>query len=92
MATTLRQARNSHFQRGSGVYACRCCGRNTRSTGGDGAGVHLCDECFELAGYENLAQDDEPFSEADKAEVRRLVKAIVEKGGDAPDTSLFPWF
>lgn len=57
MATTYNQARNSRFQRGSGCFLCRVCGHNTRATGGDGADVHLCELCYELAGEENTISD-----------------------------------
>lgn len=52
-------ARNSRFQKGSGMYACNVCGRNTRSTGqGDNEHVKLCAECYDLAGEANHLSDN----------------------------------
>ena len=50
-------SRANRFAKFSGVYTCECCGRQTRSTGGDGASHGMCDPCWELAGYENEMQD-----------------------------------
>lgn len=73
---------SSRFQKGSGVYACRCCGRNTRYTGGDGAGVKLCDECFELAGEENsLSDSGELYGSPEN--VMAMIAAVKAKGGNA---------
>ena len=47
----------SRFQKGSGVYKCRCCGKPTRDTAGDAVNCQLCAECFEVAGCENEVQD-----------------------------------
>jgi len=55
---------NSKFQRGSGVYECRCCGKRTRETGSGESGSGLCADCFNDAGLENEHSDghhdDEP--------------------------------
>lgn len=76
-------SRNSHFARGSGVYACRCCGRSTRSTGrGDNENVSLCAECFDLAGEENSLSDNGEFYSS-REEVLRLIEAVAQKGGNA---------
>lgn len=72
---------NSRFQRGSGVYQCRVCSRSTRFTGGDGADVKLCDECYELAGEENHLSDCGEFY-ASKEEVLALIAAVESKGGN----------
>jgi len=53
----MRDARR--FQKGSGIYTCRCCGKRTRYTGGDGEGVGLCDYCYEEGGWENMLSDGE---------------------------------
>lgn len=57
MMKSAKASRNSRFQRGSGVFACGCCARRTRDTGGDNTGVELCAECYELAGIENQISD-----------------------------------
>ena len=73
----------SRFARGSAVYTCRCCGRNTRSTGrGDNEHAKLCAECYDLAGEENSLSDTGDFY-ASKAEVLRLIEAVTAKGGNA---------
>ena len=54
MATSNR----SKFQKGSGCYTCKCCGKLTRSTGrGDNEHVLLCATCYDMAGDENAVQD-----------------------------------
>ena len=45
------------FARGSGVYTCRLCGKRTRQTDPDSAGVGLCGKCYEHAGWENYHSD-----------------------------------
>lgn len=40
------------------MYTCRVCKHSTRHTGGDGAGVGLCDLCHDLAGEENHISDN----------------------------------
>jgi hypothetical protein len=56
--------RNSRFQKGSGVYTCRDCGKKTRETGNCESGVDLCAACYEDAGLENDHYDnhDEPVT------------------------------
>lgn len=59
----MSKRRNDRFQRGSGIYVCRICGKRTRETGGDESNVELCFSCFEEAGLENEHSDyghDEP--------------------------------
>lgn len=82
--TTTKQARHSHFQRGSGVFVCRVCGRNTRNTGDNGA-IHLCEQCYEIAGYENQFSDDGgKLSDSAKQNVRSLFAQLAEHiGGEA---------
>lgn len=71
---------NSLFKRGSAVYACRNCKRSTRYTGGDGADVLLCDDCFDLCGLENsIADSGETVKKV--AAIRELEQVIVSKGG-----------
>lgn len=48
---------NSYFQRGSGVFSCTCCGRQTRNTGIADPSSKLCEDCWELAGIYNAFQD-----------------------------------
>jgi hypothetical protein len=48
----------SRFQKGSGCYTCKVCGKRTRSTGqGDNEHVRLCVNCYEKAGDENDVTD-----------------------------------
>lgn len=73
----------NRFRRGSGLYACRCCGRNTRATGrGDNEHVLLCAECYDLGGEENHLSDTGRFYSG-PAEVLRLINAVAIKGGNA---------
>lgn len=79
--TTAKQARNSHFQRGSAVYECRCCTRRTRSTGnGDNEHVLLCAECYDLASEENSLSDTGDFY-ASPARILEMIDTVAAKGG-----------
>lgn len=87
--TTKNQSNNARFQRGSGVYVCRCCNHNTRSTGGDGAGVQLCDLCFDLAGEENSISDSgETYESAEN--VRAQLSALDLRNGAGTAKRVFP--
>lgn len=88
MATTDRTA-NSRFARGSGVYTCRVCKHNTRHTGGDGAGVRLCDTCFELAGEDNhLADNGKTYGSTEG--VRALLAQLDKRSGEGTARRCFP--
>lgn len=49
--------KNSRFQRGSGVYTCRICSKQTRETGQSESGAELCAKCYEMSGDENSVAD-----------------------------------
>ncbi len=72
----------NRFARGSGCYRCRCCNRQTRSTGnGDNENVLLCVQCFELAGLENAVQDGEVLSDSEKRHAKNLIESVIAHGG-----------
>jgi len=48
---------NTRFRRGSGVYTCNCCKKQTRDVNGDAVHCNLCAECYEVAGCENEVSD-----------------------------------
>lgn len=74
----------NRFERGSGLYACRCCKRNTRSTGrGDNELVKLCEDCFDLAGEENHYSDSGGEFYDRPEVVLGMIKSVADKGGDA---------
>jgi len=78
------RSKASSFGKGSGVYACRSCGRSTRSTGRqDNEHAELCAECFDLGGFENAVADGETLSASELADCRRMVAIIESKGGVA---------
>lgn len=84
MANTNNTARNSRFQRGSGVFSCGVCKRSTRATGrGDNEHVGLCVECYEIGGIENQISDypNDPNIEAWRKEIADLKAACIAKGG-----------
>lgn len=54
MASLYKKAR---FQRGSGAYKCRCCGKTTRETGNGESSVQLCKQCYYEGGLENEHSD-----------------------------------
>lgn len=77
--TTPKQAKNSRFQKGSGLFKCRCCGHNTRSTGnGDNEFVRLCTICYDIAGIENAISDG-CATEADLQFLSNLQEALKER-------------
>ena len=45
------------FDKGSGLYVCRICGKKTRNTGNGEAEVRLCLSCYDDAGQENCHND-----------------------------------
>jgi len=49
--------KNSRFQKESGVYTCRECGKKTRETGEGESNLRLCLKCFNSAGNENEEND-----------------------------------
>lgn len=74
---------NSHFQRGLGVFNCISCGRRTRGMS-DVIGTDCCAQCFELAGLDNMINDDHRRPTSDEtAEAELLLAEISAKGGDA---------
>lgn len=83
-ATKTAHPKNaSRFARGSGVYKCRCCERMTRATGrGDNEHVHLCADCFDLAGEDNHLSDNGTFYAGAQA-VLELIGAVRIKDGKA---------
>jgi len=62
------------FQRGSGVYPCKICGKMTRATGQSEEGVELCAYCFEEAGLENSLADGYITEEQYNAQLAQLRK------------------
>lgn len=48
--------KGDRFGRG-GCYTCLACGKKTRDTGHDEAGVELCRKCYDEAGAENRRAD-----------------------------------
>lgn len=55
----MSKRNNSRFQRGSGVYTCRCCGKQTRETGQCESSCELCLACYEESGWENTHSDND---------------------------------
>lgn len=49
---------NRRFKRGSGVYTCHRCTKQTRDTGKGEAQFDLCADCFEIESMENQHSDD----------------------------------
>lgn len=48
---------NRHFKRGSGVFACRSCGQQTRDTTGDNGQLRLCALCLAKSECGNALSD-----------------------------------
>jgi hypothetical protein len=75
---------HSHFQRGSGCFDCRSCGRRTRDTGVQSIGAKVCTDCYELAGMDNACNDNgtSPADEGYTAEIAARLANIAKRGGD----------
>lgn len=49
----------NRFKKGSGMFACRICKKNTRAVQcGSAASILLCQDCYDRAGMENEHSDD----------------------------------
>ncbi len=74
---------HSHFQRRSGVFNCRFCGRLTRDVNGSNGSTLLCEECEEGLQWENGGNDTD--DEANKvtcfANANAAFQRAVNKGG-----------
>lgn len=71
-----------HFRRGGGgVFTCRCCDRKTRHVD-QPIGSELCPECDELAGLDNMVNDDCGGLEDVIASRDAALKSIEKKGGN----------
>lgn len=77
--------KSSRFAKGSGVYTCNCCNRQTRSTGrGDNEHARLCAECYDLAGFDNQVSDEGigSLTPENLSDIRTLIATITSKGGE----------
>jgi hypothetical protein len=74
---------NSHnkFAHGSGCYTCTVCGRKTRQTNPDAAGLRQCAECYEVGGLENAVSDGHDTDGKMQARIVELNEVIKSKGG-----------
>ncbi len=59
----------NRFEKRSGLYKCKECGKMTRETGGDESSCQMCYRCYEIAGYENMLSD----GHIDQKEFERLM-------------------
>lgn len=71
---------NARFQRGSAVYTCAVCKKQTRETGDGESSTGLCRRCFDMAGRENEIAD------CDQDEKARLIEEFVRDFGQQPDS------
>lgn len=67
----------------SGVYACRCCSRNTRQTAGDNDALDLCAQCYDLAGEENSLSDSGEFYQGAQWVLECIAELATLKGANA---------
>lgn len=76
-------ATSKTFARGRSVLStCGSCGRKHRHEQ-----AHVCEQCWELAGYDNMINDEGLTADTVPANtfshIEELLAAITEKGGDA---------
>lgn len=69
------------FRKGSSTFNCRCCGRLTRDTTGNG--LDLCVHCEEIAGHENEVHDGCRTEEEGRALIAALLADLRATHGDA---------
>lgn len=87
----------NRFAKGSGVFECACCGGRTRQNN-DPSATHagLCDECYELAGYDNMHNDDgtKP-TEKEMQQYEKLLARIGQRHGadiqHVKDSNAYIW-
>jgi hypothetical protein len=74
---------NSLFKRGSGMFKCRHCTRNTRDTGSDNGDVEMCPDCYQGCMWENGGNDASTEAERDEcfAKADAHFQQAVDKGG-----------
>lgn len=76
--------RNTFTRIGGSTYICHCCGRRTRHTGVQSLDSEMCPDCYELAGWDNMFNDDgRTPTETELAVCESHLKNIAKKGGDA---------
>lgn len=85
---TVKQARHSQFQRGSGTYACTSCGHQTRDTGDNGQ-CKLCPICYELAGIDNYLSDEKNLGSYFDEAARLMNQLAVQVGSRTKADSCF---
>ncbi len=79
-----------NFVRGSSTYVCTCCGRNTRAIGDELSSTYmdpktkklvgLCADCYEIAGYQNMAWDG-CLDQSEYPSVISLFELVQKKSG-----------
>lgn len=77
--------KHNRFARGSAVFTCRSCKRQTRETSRDHAQTGNCEDCFELAGIENTLLDADDPAETFatyRDEINERIAHITKLGGD----------
>ena len=73
--------RNDRFHKG--VFPCELCGRQTRGQTDAIMDIDMCQQCYDLAGDDNMHNDDGTTPDAEQmAHYNKLLAEIVEKGGD----------
>lgn len=78
---------HNRFARGTGCFTCESCGRRTRQTPVTaGSDWPVCEDCFELAGYQNGISDNGPVDAADYiVYARNHARTLYAKGGALKD-------
>lgn len=66
------------FAKGSTTFVCECCGHNTRYTGNQSIGSKTCPACYDLAGIENMIQDNQ-FTDKDAEEAASIFREIQKR-------------
>lgn len=78
------------FTPGQATYNCRNCKRLTRSVGDNGP-LKLCEDCFELAGYDNLFSDG-GGKPSDMKAAGAWLRSLATHVGTDRAAALFPRF
>jgi hypothetical protein len=77
---------NDRFKRGSGVFQCRHCTRQTRDTNGDNGRAELCEDCYDGCAQDNgYCDTSDPIEKAQfKRDADACFQRAVNKGGVLP--------
>lgn len=80
--------RNTFTKIGGGVFTCRICKGRTRHTGVQSIDAELCPDCYELAGYDNMCNDDgRKLTKSEASAVKAHINSIAGRANADVETA-----